>query len=104
MVRAHVEDLGGCTRRGCGRDLAARILDAFIADMGITVGMKVLDLGCGDGTAALTAARLGVVVPGVDIARNLVVAERRASPTASFRRATLPTSKTSKTSKTLPLT
>ena len=34
--------------------------------------MKVLDLGCGDGTTALPAARLGADVLGVDIAQNLV--------------------------------
>ena len=34
----------------------------------------VLDLGCGDGTTALPAARLGADVLGVDIAANLVAA------------------------------
>ena len=34
--------------------------------------MKVLDLGCGDGTTALPAARLGADVVGADISRNLV--------------------------------
>ena len=42
--------------------------------LGITQGLKVLDLGCGDGTTALPAARLGADVLGVDIARNLVEA------------------------------
>ena len=47
-------------------------------------GMKVLDLGCGDGTTALPAARLGADVLGVDIASNLVEAgNRRARPRAS---------------------
>jgi SAM-dependent methyltransferase len=36
-----------------------------------------LDLGCGDGTTALPAARLGADVLGVDIARNLVEAGNR---------------------------
>ena len=36
--------------------------------------MKVLDLGCGDGTTALPAAELGADVLGVDIAENLVAA------------------------------
>ena len=35
-------------------------------------GRDVLDLGCGDGTTALPAARRGADVLGVDIARNLV--------------------------------
>jgi ubiquinone/menaquinone biosynthesis C-methylase UbiE len=48
--------------------------------LGITKGLKVLDLGCGDGTTALPAARLGADVLGVDIARNLVEAgNQRAS-------------------------
>jgi 2-polyprenyl-3-methyl-5-hydroxy-6-metoxy-1,4-benzoquinol methylase len=36
--------------------------------------MRVLDLGCGDGTTAIPAARLGAKVLGVDVARNLVAA------------------------------
>ncbi|HEU0112335.1 MAG TPA: methyltransferase domain-containing protein [Flavisolibacter sp.] len=47
---------------------------ALVDKLGITPGMKVLDLGCGDGTTALPAARLGAHVQGVDIARNLVAA------------------------------
>lgn len=46
--------------------------EALVASLGITRGMKVLDLGCGDGTTAIPAARLGAEVLGVDIARNLV--------------------------------
>jgi ubiquinone/menaquinone biosynthesis C-methylase UbiE len=46
--------------------------EALVKDLGITKGLKVLDLGCGDGTTALPAARLGAAVLGVDIARNLV--------------------------------
>jgi SAM-dependent methyltransferase len=42
--------------------------------LGITDGLEVLDLGCGDGTTALPAARLGANVLGVDIASNLVEA------------------------------
>jgi SAM-dependent methyltransferase len=36
--------------------------------------MKVLDLGCGDGTTAVPAAQHGAEVLGVDIASNLVAA------------------------------
>ena len=39
--------------------------------------MKVLDLGCGDGTTAIPAAKRGADVLGVDIARNLVEAGNR---------------------------
>ena len=48
--------------------------EALVKDVGITPGLKVLDLGCGDGTTALPAARLGAEVLGVDIASNLVEA------------------------------
>jgi SAM-dependent methyltransferase len=48
--------------------------NAFAGDLGITAGLRVLDLGCGDGTTALPAARLGADVLGVDIASNLVAA------------------------------
>jgi SAM-dependent methyltransferase len=54
--------------------------DGLVAGLGITKGLKVLDLGCGDGTTALPAARRGADVLGVDIARNLVAAgNKRAS-------------------------
>jgi ubiquinone/menaquinone biosynthesis C-methylase UbiE len=48
--------------------------EALVQRLEITKGMKVLDLGCGDGTTALPAAKLGADVVGVDIARNLVEA------------------------------
>ena len=48
--------------------------EALIDQLGITTGLEVLDLGCGDGTTALPAARLGANVLGVDIASNLVEA------------------------------
>ena len=51
--------------------------EALVKRLGITAGLKVLDLGCGDGTTALPAARLGADVLGVDIARNLVEAGNR---------------------------
>src|SRR5437899_366440 len=51
--------------------------EALVGWLGISKGMKVLDLGCGDGTTALPAARLGADVLGVDIASNLVAAGNR---------------------------
>jgi ubiquinone/menaquinone biosynthesis C-methylase UbiE len=48
--------------------------EALVQRLGITKGLKVLDLGCGDGTTALPAAKLGADVVGVDIAQNLVEA------------------------------
>lgn len=54
------------TMRQSGEDL--------VDSLGITPGLKVLDLGCGDGTTALPAAEYGADVIGVDIADNLVEA------------------------------
>src|SRR6186713_3106029 len=51
--------------------------EALVQRLGITKGLKVLDLGCGDGTTALPEAKLGADVLGVDIARNLVEAGNR---------------------------
>jgi SAM-dependent methyltransferase len=48
--------------------------EALVGALGAKNGMKVLDLGCGDGTTAVPAAKLGADVLGVDIARNLVEA------------------------------
>src|ERR1041385_2703623 len=48
--------------------------EALVQKLGITKGMKVLDLGCGDGTTALPEAKLGADVTGIDISRYLVEA------------------------------
>jgi SAM-dependent methyltransferase len=48
--------------------------EALVGKLGVTDGLRVLDLGCGDGTTALPAAQLGAEVLGVDIAGNLVAA------------------------------
>ena len=58
--------------------------EELVAGMGITKGMKVLDLGCGDGTTALPAAQLGAEVLGVDIATNLVAAGNRRAQAAGL--------------------
>jgi SAM-dependent methyltransferase len=51
--------------------------EALVRTLGITKGLRVLDLGCGDGTTAIPQAQLGADVLGVDIARNLVDAGNR---------------------------
>jgi SAM-dependent methyltransferase len=48
--------------------------EALVATLGITPGLEVLELGCGDGTTAVPEAQLGANVLGVDIASNLVAA------------------------------
>ena len=57
----------------------------FVATLGIAPGMKVLDVGCGDGTTALPAAKLGADVLGVDIASNLVAAGRKRAEAANLK-------------------
>ena len=51
--------------------------EAVVERLGITKGLKVLDLGCGDGTTAVPAAKFGADVLGIDIAKNLVEAGNR---------------------------
>jgi len=51
--------------------------EELVKKLGIVPGLNVLDLGCGDGTTAVPAARLGARVLGIDIARNLVEAGNR---------------------------
>lgn len=48
--------------------------EQLVAKFGVTEGLNVLDLACGDGTTAIPAAKLGANVLGVDIASNLVKA------------------------------
>ncbi|MBC7936614.1 MAG: methyltransferase domain-containing protein [Rhizobacter sp.] len=48
--------------------------EAFVSTLGITKDLTILDLGCGDGTTAIPAAKLAAKVLGVDIAANLVEA------------------------------
>jgi SAM-dependent methyltransferase len=53
--------------------------EALVDSLAVTPEMRVLDLGCGDGTTALPLARTGAEIAGIDIARNLVeVGNRRA--------------------------
>jgi len=51
--------------------------DALVESLGVKPGLKVLDLGCGDGTTAIPSAKRGADVLGVDIAENLVAAGNR---------------------------
>lgn len=45
---------------------------AVVQALGVTLPLRALDLGCGDGTTALPLAQLGAEVVGIDIAGNLV--------------------------------
>ncbi len=58
----------------CIADTMRESGEALVETLGITKGLKVLDLGCGDGTTAIPEAQRGADVLGVDIAANLVAA------------------------------
>jgi len=51
--------------------------EVLVDGLGVKPGLKVLDLGCGDGTTALPQAKRGADVLGVDVASNLVAAGNR---------------------------
>src|SRR5215510_9379070 len=51
--------------------------DQLVEKLGVGKGMKVLDLGCGDGTTAVPEAKRGAEVLGVDISKPLVDAANR---------------------------
>jgi ubiquinone/menaquinone biosynthesis C-methylase UbiE len=59
--------------------------EAVAESLGIKPQMKILDLGCGDGTTAVPMARLGAEVTGIDIARNLVEAGNKRAVAAGLR-------------------
>src|SRR5882672_7296676 len=62
--------------------------EALVKSLGITTPLRVLDLGCGDGTTAVPLARLGAEVVGIDIARNLVDAGNKRAAEAGLKRLT----------------
>ena len=60
--------------------------EAVVKSLGITPPLRVLDLGCGDGTTAVPLAVLGADVVGIDIARNLVEAGNKRAAEAGLNR------------------
>ena len=48
--------------------------EELVEKLGVSDGLRVLDLGCGDGTTAVPEAQRGADVLGVDIAASLVAA------------------------------
>ena len=61
---------------------------AVAKSLGVTPSMRVLDLGCGDGTTAVPLALTGAEVVGIDIARNLVDAGNKRAAAAGLNRLT----------------
>src|SRR5438034_11308969 len=62
--------------------------EAVVKSLGIATPLRVLDLGCGDGTTAVPLATLGADVVGIDIARNLVDAGNKRAAAAGLYRLT----------------
>ena len=60
--------------------------EALVKSLGITTPLRVLDLGCGDGTTAVPLALLGAEVVGIDIAKNLVDAGNKRAAAAGLTR------------------
>src|SRR5271170_7224964 len=60
--------------------------EAVVQSLGIAPPLRVLDLGCGDGTTALPLAQLGAEVVGIDIAKNLVDAGNKRAAAAGLTR------------------
>jgi ubiquinone/menaquinone biosynthesis C-methylase UbiE len=60
--------------------------EAVVKSLGVTAPLRVLDLGCGDGTTAVPLALLGAEVVGIDIAKNLVDAGNKRAAEAGLNR------------------
>jgi ubiquinone/menaquinone biosynthesis C-methylase UbiE len=60
--------------------------EEVVASLGINPPVRVLDLGCGDGTTAVPLARQEADVVGIDIAENLVDAGNRRAAKAGLER------------------
>jgi ubiquinone/menaquinone biosynthesis C-methylase UbiE len=60
--------------------------EALVKSIGVATPLRVLDLGCGDGTTAVPLALLGAEVVGIDIAGNLVAAGNRRAAEAGLSR------------------
>src|ERR1700691_6179537 len=58
--------------------------EALVISLGVLPSIRVLDLGCGDGTTAIPLARTGAEVLGIDIARNLVAAGNKRAAQAGL--------------------
>ena len=58
--------------------------EAVVKSLNITPPLRILDLGCGDGTTAVPLALAGAEVVGIDIAKNLVDAGNKRAAEAGL--------------------
>jgi len=58
--------------------------EAVVQSLGVAAPMRVLDLGCGDGTTAIPLARTGAEVTGIDNARNMLAAGNKRAAAAGL--------------------
>jgi len=65
------------------------VYEAVLERTRVTAGTRYLDVGCGAGMAAQTAAARGAQVSGLDAAEALLEVARRRSPQGDFRRGDL---------------
>jgi SAM-dependent methyltransferase len=64
-------------------------VEFLIAELGLTPGMRVLDVGCGPGRHALALAERGIAVHGIDVSQQFIDIARAAvidQPLATFER------------------
>ena len=59
--------------------------ESLAASLGAAPPLRVLDLGCGDGTTAMPLAHAGAEVVGIDIAKNLVDAGNKRAAQAGLK-------------------
>ena len=59
--------------------------DVMLDELGVRPGTRLLDVACGSGLAANTAARRGATVSGLDAAMPLIDIARARTPDADFR-------------------
>jgi SAM-dependent methyltransferase len=79
------EHLGGAYLRYSFTKGTAQEVGFLIEQLGLTPGMRVLDVGCGPGRHAHALAARGIEVVGVDISQRFVdLATRDAPPGATF--------------------
>jgi 2-polyprenyl-3-methyl-5-hydroxy-6-metoxy-1,4-benzoquinol methylase len=57
--------------------LTGSVAPALVRFAGLRAGQRALDVGCGTGVVALTAARLGALVTGADLTPPLLEHARR---------------------------